>query len=418
MRRPDVCVFPPPQASTAGAGVAGTTVRQPAAQAPPPDRRRGSDAAAVSFLAGFRRGEGSRRTGCGPWTLGEPTLPHSLACLVSGPQREAPERFGACATGHPASALPRVSSAPGARQRPRSIAPPVCVGLQPTRRPPGPGTWPVEPPPAPQPGHPPAVALVGPGGGSTRGAMEGRGTGRTTHGLAAPRRAARQPSWRRRSLGIAGDRAADPGRTRSPTRPAAGHVHRLPVAWHRHGDLLQHHADERLPLWRGGLGRRPPARQGWRSTPEGVAFAPGACGGLCTAAPRRRVGLGWCLTHGLCPLPLQLTPHPPVGGLDGGLRTRGAVGTVGGALSARRPLGRPWAARGASSGCRCDAPGPGGGLTHGPALGDHPVIQHGARPAETPGGPSITRRPPARGTAMRGLATGAGRPATTTSPTP
>jgi hypothetical protein len=50
----------------------------------------------------LRSGEGSRIMGFGPLTLVEPKLPQSLEFLVICPQRQAPERFGDFATGHPA----------------------------------------------------------------------------------------------------------------------------------------------------------------------------------------------------------------------------------------------------------------------------------------------------------------------------
>ena len=206
--------------------------------------------------------------------------------------------------------------------------------------------------------------------------------------------------------------------TLHPTRPAERHVHRLTVAWHIHGDLLQHHAYDRLPILRGGRGRRPQARPILRATPEGVAFAQGALGGLCTAEPRLRFLRVLFMTQGLFPRPLQLTPHQPVFGLDGVRLTRGAFGTVVGSLSALLPMGLQLAARGASSVFSCDAQCHRGGLKHGHALGDHPVLQQGARHAETTGGPLINRRPQARVTERIGLATVAGRQATTTSPTP
>src|SRR6266540_6648838 len=118
------------------------------------------------------------------------------------------------------------------------------------------------------------------------------------------------------------------------------------VALHIHGDLLQQHAYDFLPILCGGLGRRPQARQVLRYTPDGVAFAQGALGGLCTAEPRIRFVLVLCMTQGLFPLPLQLTPHQPVFGLDGVRLTRGSFGTVVGSLSALLPMGLQVAALG------------------------------------------------------------------------
>ena len=169
---------------------------------------------------------------------------------------------------------------------------------------------------------------------------------RKTHGIAAQLLDARQQSWRRRSLFLAGDRAADTVLTLHPTRPAERHVHLLTVALHIHGDLLQQHAYDFLPILCGGLGRRPQARQVLRYTPDGVAFAQGALGGLCTAEPRIRFVLVLFMTQGLFPLPLQLTPHQPVFGLDGVRLTRGSFGTVVGSLSALLPMGLQVAALG------------------------------------------------------------------------
>jgi hypothetical protein len=204
----------------------------------------------------------------------------------------------------------------------------------------------VSPPPAQHPGHHPAVARVGPCGWRKRFAVEVRGNVRKTPGSAAQLLDASQQSGRRRSRCIAGDRAADTGLTLHPTRPAERHVPLRTVAWHIHGDLLQQHAYDLLPILCGGLGRRPPARQVLGSTPDGVAFAQGERGGLCTAAPRLRFLLVLFMTQGLCPLPLQLTPYPPVCGLDGVIRTRGACGTVVGSLEALLPRGLQLAARG------------------------------------------------------------------------
>ena len=134
--------------------------------------------------------------------------------------------------------------------------------------------------------------------------------------------------------------------TLHPTRPAERHVHLFTVALHIHGDLLQQHAYDLLPILRGGLGRRPQARQVLRSTPDGVAFAQGELGGLFTAEPRIRFLLVLFMTQGLFPLPLQLTPHQPVFGLDGVILTRGAFGPVVGSLSALLPMGLQLAALG------------------------------------------------------------------------
>jgi len=247
--------------------------------------------------------------------------------------------------------------------------------------------------------------------------MEVLGNGRKTHGIAAQLLDASPKSWIRRSLFLAGDRAADTGLTLHPTRPAERHVHLRTVTLHIHGALLQQHAHDLLSIVRGGLGCRPQAREVLRSTPDAVAFAQGELGGLCTAAPRIRFLLVLFMTPGLFPLPLPLTPHQPVCGLDGVRLTRGAFGTVVGSLSALLPMGLQLAARGSYSVCSGDAQCHRGGLQHGHELGDHPGIQQGARQAETTGGPIINRRPPARVTAMIGLATGAGHQATTTSPT-
>jgi hypothetical protein len=69
-----------------------------------------------------------------------------------------------------------------------------------------------------------------------------------------------------------------------------------------------------------------------RSTPDGVAFAQGDRSGLFTAESRRRFLLVVFMTQGRFPLPLQLTPHQPVFGLDGVILTRGAFGPVVGSL--------------------------------------------------------------------------------------
>src|SRR5215471_15118305 len=108
-----------------------------------------------------------------------------------------------------------------------------------------------------------SVELVGPFGWIKRFAIEVLGHVLKTHGIAAQLLDASQKSWIRRSLFIAGDRAADTGLTLHPTRPAECHIHLLTVALHIHGDLLQQHAYDLLPIWRGSLGRRPPARQVW-----------------------------------------------------------------------------------------------------------------------------------------------------------
>jgi hypothetical protein len=205
----------------------------------------------------------------------------------------------------------------------------------------------VSPPPAQPPGKHPAVALVGPFGWRNRCAVEGLGHGLNTHGSAAQLLEASQKAGRRRARCIAGDRAADPVLTLPPTRPAARHVHLRTVPLPIHGALLQQDAYALLSIVRGGLGRGPPARAVWRATPDDVAFAPGELGGLCTAEPRLRFLLVLFMTPGRFPLPLQLTPHQPVFGLDGVILTRGALGPVGGSLSALLPMGLPVAARGA-----------------------------------------------------------------------
>ena len=130
----------------------------------------------------------------------------------------------------------------------------------------------------------------------------------TTHGSAAQLLDASQQAGRRRSLCLAGDRAAATGLTLHPPRPAARHVHLLTVTLHIHGDLLQQYAYDLLSILRGGLGCGPQAREVLRSTPDDVACAPGELGGLCTAEPRIRFLLVWFMTPGLFPLPLQLTP--------------------------------------------------------------------------------------------------------------
>jgi hypothetical protein len=123
------------------------------------------------------------------------------------------------------------------------------------------------------------------------------------------------------------------------------------LAWDLNGDTLKPPAHHRLPVWRGGLRRRPQGRNVLGSPPDRVTRLARQLRGVLPVKPGIRFVHLWFLASGLFPAPLQFSRSQAVFRLDSGILPGRPRCLIMAPLETRLPMRLQWRALAPSCVC-------------------------------------------------------------------